>query len=159
MTDGWIGGCRVHGDTHARAQTRPSESSERSFRKKMSAFCMSAVASALPSAARLNATAAKAKTLSFRTSARTSPAASFVPVKTRAATAMQRGRGALVIVAGSKSIGCTLSGTRRKRARKSGFRARIASAQGRKVLKKRRAKGRKVLAPAGAVRGWNKEKK
>jgi large subunit ribosomal protein L34 len=120
---------------------------------------MSAVASALPSAARLNATAAKAKTLSFRTSARASPAASFVPVKTRAATAMQRGRGALVIVAGGKSIGCTLSGTRRKRARKSGFRARIATAQGRKVLKKRRAKGRKVLAPAGAVRGWNKEKK
>jgi len=27
------------------------------------------------------------------------------------------------------------------------------------VLKNRRAKGRKVLAPAGAVRGWNKEKK
>ncbi|ABO96366.1 predicted protein [Ostreococcus lucimarinus CCE9901] len=72
---------------------------------------------------------------------------------------MRAQRGALVVTAGGKSIGCTLGGTRRKRARTSGFRTRIASASGRKVLKNRRAKGRKVLAPAGAVRGWNKEKK
>lgn len=36
----------------------------------------------------------------------------------------------------------TLEGTRRKRQRVSGFRARMATPGGRKVLKSRRAKGR-----------------
>ena len=85
--------------------------------------------------------------------------ASVVAFAPRATAPMRAQRGALVVTAGGKSIGCTLGGTRRKRARTSGFRTRIASASGRKVLKNRRAKGRKVLAPAGAVRGWNKEKK
>lgn len=48
-----------------------------------------------------------------------------------------------------KGLGCTLSGTRRKRARVSGFRARMATVGGRKVLAARRKKGRKSLAPAG----------
>lgn len=69
------------------------------------------------------------------------------------------GRGALVVVAGGNSIGCTLHGTRRARARTSGFRARLATPTGRKVLKARRKKGRKYLAPACAVNGWNREKK
>ena len=69
------------------------------------------------------------------------------------------GRGALVVVAGGRSIGCTLHGTRRARARTSGFRARLATPGGRRTLKARRKKGRKYLAPAGAVNGWNREKK
>jgi|TARA_B110000977_G_C10692255_1_gene343964 large subunit ribosomal protein L34 len=69
------------------------------------------------------------------------------------------GRGALVVTAGGRSLGCTLHGTRRARARTSGFRARLQTASGRKVLKLRRKKGRKYLAPAGAVNGWNREKK
>lgn len=48
-----------------------------------------------------------------------------------------------------KGLGCTLGGTRRKRARVSGFRARMATVGGRKVLTARRKKGRKVLCPAG----------
>ena len=40
----------------------------------------------------------------------------------------------------------TLNGTRRKVIKTSGFRARIASKTGRKVLKKRRNKGRWKLA-------------
>lgn len=47
-----------------------------------------------------------------------------------------------------KGKGCTLEGTRRKRARVSGFRARMETPGGRKVLAARRAKGRKVLCPA-----------
>eukprot|EP00887_Chlorella_sp_A99_P006531 scaffold3.g6531.t1 len=47
-----------------------------------------------------------------------------------------------------KGLGCTLHGTRRKRARVSGFRARNASTGGRKVLAARRKKGRKALCPA-----------
>lgn len=54
--------------------------------------------------------------------------------------------------------GC-IRGTCRARARTSGFRARLQTASGRKVLKLRRKKGRKYLAPAGAVNGWNREKK
>eukprot|EP00775_Hariotina_reticulata_P006102 gene6102-6340_t len=60
-----------------------------------------------------------------------------------------RGRGALVVVANAKkSLGCTKQGTRRARRRTSGFRTRMASPTGRKVLKLRRKKGRKLLCPA-----------
>jgi|TARA_B110000967_G_scaffold196167_1_gene226456 large subunit ribosomal protein L34 len=69
------------------------------------------------------------------------------------------GRGALVIVAGGNSLGCTLHGTRRARARTSGFRARLATPGGRRTLKLRRKKGRKYLAPAGAPNMWNKAKR
>jgi large subunit ribosomal protein L34 len=48
-----------------------------------------------------------------------------------------------------KGLGCTLGGTRRKRARVSGFRARMATVGGRKVLAARRKKGRHALAPGG----------
>ena len=40
----------------------------------------------------------------------------------------------------------TLEGTKRKRQNVSGFRARMATAGGRKVLAARRAKGRKALS-------------
>jgi large subunit ribosomal protein L34 len=40
----------------------------------------------------------------------------------------------------------TLEGTRKKRQRVSGFRARMATPGGRNVLKSRRAKGRKRLS-------------
>lgn len=40
----------------------------------------------------------------------------------------------------------TLEGTRKKRQKVSGFRARMATAAGRRVLKSRRAKGRKRVA-------------
>lgn len=40
----------------------------------------------------------------------------------------------------------TLRGTKIKRARVSGFRARIKTASGRKILKSRRSKGRHSLA-------------
>ncbi|MFM7469597.1 MAG: 50S ribosomal protein L34 [Vampirovibrionales bacterium] len=42
----------------------------------------------------------------------------------------------------------TLEGTRLKRVRRSGFRARMATAAGRKLLARRRARGRHVLAPS-----------
>jgi len=65
----------------------------------------------------------------------------------RAMTGIRR---PLVVEANKKKgLGCTLGGTRRKRARVSGFRARMATVGGRKVLQARRKKGRKVLAPAG----------
>ena len=40
----------------------------------------------------------------------------------------------------------TLEGTKRKRQNVSGFRARMATVGGRKVLARRRSKGRKVLS-------------
>lgn len=70
------------------------------------------------------------------------------------------GRGALVITAGGRSIGCTLGGTRRKSARKSGFFARMQTPNGRRVLKARMKKGRKNLCPAGKTHStWNRMKK
>ena len=66
-----------------------------------------------------------------------------------AVTAPFRRAACLVVEAnGKKSIGCTKEGTQRKRARKSGFKARLATANGRKILAARRARGRKHLAPA-----------
>jgi large subunit ribosomal protein L34 len=121
----------------------------------MPAFTMSALALARP---RTTSTSSVKAPSAARLAAKKS-VASVVAFAPRATAPMRAQRGALVVTAGGKSIGCTLGGTRRKRARTSGFRTRIASASGRKVLKNRRAKGRKVLAPAGAVRGWNKEKK
>eukprot|EP00192_Tetraselmis_astigmatica_P016097 CAMPEP_0117669608 /NCGR_PEP_ID=MMETSP0804-20121206/12234_1 /TAXON_ID=1074897 /ORGANISM="Tetraselmis astigmatica, Strain CCMP880" /LENGTH=79 /DNA_ID=CAMNT_0005477699 /DNA_START=399 /DNA_END=638 /DNA_ORIENTATION=- len=55
-----------------------------------------------------------------------------------------------------KGKGATVAKTtNRKRARKSGFRVRLRTAGGRKVLKARRAKGRKVLAPASVFGSKN----
>ncbi len=42
----------------------------------------------------------------------------------------------------------TLGGSRRKKIKTSGFRARIKTKAGREVLKRRRKKGRKKLAPS-----------
>ncbi|KAL6774191.1 PRPL34 [Auxenochlorella protothecoides x Auxenochlorella symbiontica] len=55
----------------------------------------------------------------------------------------------LVEANNKKGLGNTLHGSRRKRARVSGFRTRMATTAGRKVLAKRRLKGRKVLCPGG----------
>lgn len=46
-----------------------------------------------------------------------------------------------------KGLGATLYGTRRKRARVSGFRARMATPGGRRVIAARRKRGRKNLTP------------
>jgi len=60
-----------------------------------------------------------------------------------------QGRGALVVVAaGGNSMGNTLHGTKRARRRTSGFRTRMQTPNGRRVLAARRKRGRKVLCPA-----------
>lgn len=46
------------------------------------------------------------------------------------------------------SMACTLQGTRRRRTRTSGFRARKLTVAGRRVIKNRRKRGRHVLCPA-----------
>ncbi|CAI5497664.1 unnamed protein product [Closterium sp. Naga37s-1] len=59
----------------------------------------------------------------------------------------------LVVRAGGTSIGCTKRhASRKKRARVSGYRARIATKDGLNVLKRRRARGRKVLVPQASSR-------
>lgn len=66
-------------------------------------------------------------------------------------------RGALIVMANAKkSLGCTKGGTRRARARTSGFRTRMASPTGRKVLKGRRKKGRANLCPPSERRTGGK---
>ena len=67
-------------------------------------------------------------------------------------------RGLVVECNRKKGKGNTLGGTRRKRARVSGFRARSASVGGAKVLQARRKKGRKILVPASAVNKRNRMK-
>ena len=56
-----------------------------------------------------------------------------------------------------KGKGNTLvqGGTKRKAARVSGFRSRMETVGGRKVIKQRRAKGRANLVPASAPNRWN----
>ena len=58
------------------------------------------------------------------------------------------GRAGGLLVVAKTSLGCTLHGSRKKRAHTSGFRARMAKPAGRKVLAARRKKGRKTLVPA-----------
>ena len=62
--------------------------------------------------------------------------------------AQRLGYSPLVVEAGGRSLGCTKGGSKRKRANKSGYRARMATPAGRKVIKARRKKGRKNLCPA-----------
>ncbi|PNW88448.1 hypothetical protein CHLRE_01g030050v5 [Chlamydomonas reinhardtii] len=67
-------------------------------------------------------------------------------------------RGGLVVMANAKkSIACTKEGTNRKRRRTSGFKARMATKNGRKVIKARRAKGRHSLCPASEGKSGGKK--
>ncbi|GLI69974.1 hypothetical protein VaNZ11_014627 [Volvox africanus] len=67
-------------------------------------------------------------------------------------------RGGLLVMANNKkSIACTKEGTNRKRRRTSGFKARMATKNGRKVIKSRRAKGRHVLCPASEGKSGGKK--
>merc|ERR1711862_607313 len=62
--------------------------------------------------------------------------------------------GALIVEANAKRcLGSTTGGTNRHRKRTSGFRIRKRSATGSKVLKNRRKKGRKQIAPASKHSG------
>uniref|UniRef100_A0A0C9RGW7 TSA: Wollemia nobilis Ref_Wollemi_Transcript_25322_1062 transcribed RNA sequence n=1 Tax=Wollemia nobilis TaxID=56998 RepID=A0A0C9RGW7_9CONI len=57
-------------------------------------------------------------------------------------------RNLLKVRAGKPALGCTKrSRSRKSRARTQGFRVRMQTASGRRVLKRRRAKGRKCLVP------------
>ena len=90
------------------------------------------------------------------------PAAAFSGVALQIASPLRRLaqslRGLTVECNKKKGKGCTLEGTRRKRARVSGFRTRISTPGGLKVLAARRKKGRKVLVPASRPVRWNKQK-
>ncbi|GFR39855.1 hypothetical protein Agub_g352 [Astrephomene gubernaculifera] len=67
-------------------------------------------------------------------------------------------RGSLLVMANAKkSIACTKEGTNRKRRRTSGFRTRLATKNGRKVLKARRAKGRHSICPASERKSGGKK--
>mmetsp|Transcript_26450 Transcript_26450/g.86752 ORF Transcript_26450/g.86752 Transcript_26450/m.86752 type:complete len:136 (+) Transcript_26450:30-437(+) len=70
----------------------------------------------------------------------------------------QRVAGLLVEANKKRGLGCTFKGNPRKGARVSGFRARMATPAGRRVLKARRAKGRKDLCPAHMKQRVNKQK-
>ncbi|KXZ44057.1 hypothetical protein GPECTOR_74g671 [Gonium pectorale] len=67
-------------------------------------------------------------------------------------------RGGLLVMANAKkSMACTKEGTNRKRRRTSGFKARMATKNGQKVLKARRARGRHVLCPASEGKSGGKK--
>merc|ERR1712157_593897 len=69
-------------------------------------------------------------------------------------TGTQTRGGSLIVEANAKRcLGSTKGGTNRHRKRTSGFRVRKRSATGSKVLKNRRKKGRKQLAPASKHSG------
>ena len=71
------------------------------------------------------------------------------------------GRALVIECNRKKGMGNTLvqGGTKRKAARVSGFRTRMETVGGRKVIAARRAKGRHCLVPASAPNAWNKMKR